>query len=206
MADVTVYLPDRGDLRDLIARALPAAGVAAVSVITRRTAQGIDVNGVPFRPYTPRYARDKALTGRRAVPPDLTLTGQMLRNLKVKTPTSPVDATFGRQGPEVRIGFDGQHRNTQIAAVKRKSPVASSTTSRRDLRGKVLKRLARTTPMATVVAANHRRRPFVGIRTPRDVETVARAFGNALNAEIRRRNEQARREANTASVAALARR
>jgi hypothetical protein len=174
MALIRIDLPDPRALEAMIRKALPAAAVAAVSLIQRRTAQGVDMHGRPFVSYSRRYGALKAESGRNVDPPDLTLTGQMLRNLKVKTATSSTDATFGGRSREIRIGFDGQHRRSRL---------------RRNRRGKVtLSRTRGTSTMADVVLGNQATRPFFGIVTAADVARVQAAFTRRLDELIREAN------------------
>lgn len=191
MAKIIIRLPTGSDLKDLFANPLQAAAVSAVSLIQRRTARGVDLDGRAFAPYSEGYARAKALSGRRSTPPDLTLTGQMLRNLKVKSRTN-TGFSEGLLSQRVLIGVEGQHRDTRLLATG-KQPKASNPRTQRGWRPRTLKRLPTTTPMAVVVASTHRRRPWFGVRMPVELQQLARVFQRALDQEIRRRNAQAQK-------------
>lgn len=70
-------------------------GELARERILRRTARGVDANGVPFRKYSQRYALVKSrVTGNTGV--NLSLSGEMLRALKVVEVTEKT----------VLLGFD----------------------------------------------------------------------------------------------------
>lgn len=191
MAKIIIRLPTGSDLKDLFANPLQAAAVSAVSLIQRRTAKGVDLDGRPFAPYSTDYARAKSLAGRNVAPPDLTLTGQMLRNLKVKSRTNS-GFSEGLLSQRVLIGVEGQHRDARLLATG-DEPVVSNPRTQRGWRARTLTRLPSTTPMAVVVAATHRRRPWFGVRLPAELQQLARVFQRALDQEIRRRNARAQK-------------
>lgn len=69
-------------------------GLLAERLIRTRTEQQVDVNGAPFRPLSPAYAKAKADAGLPAIP-NLTVSGRMLNDMTV---TEVTDRT-------VSIGF-----------------------------------------------------------------------------------------------------
>lgn len=50
--------------------------------IVAKTSQGVDFAGRPFDGYSEGYARKRAETGRQVNPPNLNLTGQMMRDVQ----------------------------------------------------------------------------------------------------------------------------
>jgi hypothetical protein len=57
------------------------AGANQTTRIRQRTQEGIDVNGVPFAPYSPGYAKTRAKAGRNTTPVDLLFSGRMLTSM-----------------------------------------------------------------------------------------------------------------------------
>lgn len=106
---ITFRLPTWDDVSRNARLALERGALQAVSIITRRTAKGIGSDGTAFKPYTPAYARRKAATGRNVVPPDLTLTGTMLRGLRV--------LRVEPSGKRAWIGWEGQHTTRNVFAL-----------------------------------------------------------------------------------------
>lgn len=94
-------LPSRRDIDDNAALAAERAALHAVSIITRRTGKGIDVDGRPFKPYGAAYAAKRAAAGRQTSPVNLTLTGTLLRGLRV--------LRVEPNGRRAWIGWEGQH-------------------------------------------------------------------------------------------------
>jgi hypothetical protein len=52
--------------------------------IKERTAQGVDVNGQAFAPYSNRYAKIRAKRGLRVSPPDLRSSGGLLDSMETE--------------------------------------------------------------------------------------------------------------------------
>jgi len=94
-------LPSRRDIDDNAALAAERAALHAVSIITRRTGKGLDVDGRPFKPYGAAYAAKRAAAGRQTSPVNLTLTGTLLRGLRV--------LRVEPNGRRAWIGWEGQH-------------------------------------------------------------------------------------------------
>lgn len=183
-ATVRIVIPlSAEDLTRFAGEAAEAAAHAAVAIIKRRTAQGIDADGKPFRPYTKRYRELRVDTGRNGTP-DLTLTGQMLGNLKFKRRVKNV----------AWIGFSGSHRVTRFSPKRnvRRSGKPSRTLRRtkRSASGVVT---AASVPMATVVLENNRLRPFFHLRSRKDQAEVARVVRELLDVLIRKANQDAGR-------------
>ena len=61
-----------------------AAGNKEIANIKARTAQGLDVDGQPFAPYTPAYAKQRAKLGLSTSPVDLRRTGELLDSMTVE--------------------------------------------------------------------------------------------------------------------------
>ena len=94
-------MPSIRDLNDNAALAAERAALHAVSIITRRTGKGLDVDGRPFKPYGAAYAAKRAAAGRQTSPVNLTLTGTLLRGLRV--------LRVEPNGRRAWIGWEGQH-------------------------------------------------------------------------------------------------
>ena len=65
---------------------------AAIGLVQRRTAKGIDMNGNAFAPYSPEYAETLRAMG-ESVDPDLSVTGAYLAGISERSRT--VDAATG---------------------------------------------------------------------------------------------------------------
>ena len=61
------------------------AGSRQITRIRERTALGNDVNGSPFAPYSPAYAKARGKSGRNVSPVDLLKSGRMLTSMRVET-------------------------------------------------------------------------------------------------------------------------
>lgn len=59
-------------------RALTKAAINLTNKIKRGVARGRGLNGTPFAPYDPAYAKIRAKRGRSIAPVDLNFTGRML--------------------------------------------------------------------------------------------------------------------------------
>ncbi len=62
-------------------------GLLAIEQIRTRTAQGIGSDGQPFDSYSPEYAAAKAAAVGSSGTPNLTLSGNMLRDLAIESLT-----------------------------------------------------------------------------------------------------------------------
>lgn len=84
-AEVKVALPTLDRIVPPAQRKALLAHLAALQVgrIKRRTGQGVDVNGKPFKPYSFGYSVDRHRAGRTVKPVTLTLTGAMLGSMQV---------------------------------------------------------------------------------------------------------------------------
>lgn len=77
-------------LQDFISQGLPnpakfpEAGQQQITRIKNRTAQGVDVNGRTFAPYSEKYAKLRAKRGQRVSPPDLRGSGRLLDEMNVE--------------------------------------------------------------------------------------------------------------------------
>lgn len=165
MAKITLSLrvPSAQQIRSAVRESLKTVGVEATSIIKTRTAKGISADGGQFRPYTPAYARLKRLSGRKSDPPDLTVSGKLLGNLKVLRITDDL---------RVVIGFEGQHLSRPLrrrGAKKRKGAQYA----------------AQSVPYATLVEALDRLRPFFRITRQDELQRLARAFEREMTARLR---------------------
>jgi hypothetical protein len=214
MGKITIRLPPtRDQLLAAAKKAMEAVNTVAVSTIVRRTAAGSSAGGGPFPGYTKAYAEKKGGTGRDASRVDLTLSGQMLANLKPKG--VKVDA----RGPVGIIGFEGMHRS--LAFQRAKGAFAAAVYSANPIRTRVLKdgrtityrqevdryrriegggrklrggdraawvlaRTAKSVPMAAVVLGLSRKYDFFSIRAPAEIGRLVSTFQRVMAAEIRR--------------------
>jgi hypothetical protein len=64
--------------------AMEYAGQREITRIRTRTMAGTDVNGSPFAPYSPAYAKRRAKKGRSIAPVNLLMTGIMQTSLTVE--------------------------------------------------------------------------------------------------------------------------
>lgn len=214
---IRIVIPDRADLMRTLKRPMQAAADKAVAIIRERTARGLTMHGQPMRAYTKGYAERKRETGRSDAP-NLTLTGELLNNLKRKSVSS--------DGRSAVIGFEGSHRDTRFERVA--SAYARFQHVGRDERtgrakgsdgrfladyaridgagkkmksgfraGFTLKRLASTTPYAVIVPALQRQRPFFGIVLPREIAEIVATYQRVLDEEIARMNAQTRSRTGT---------
>lgn len=184
---ITLTLPPEArEVKRWITDAVKAAAIQGMSQITTRTTQGLSSNYSPFKAYTPAYRLLKVATGRNAKP-DLTLTGEMLRGLKL------LDARDG----VATIGFTGQHRATSFGKAQKKQTI-TDVQSRKSLGKRSVKhtiqrggvRVAASIPMATLVLANDRIRPFFRLTHPRDLKAMADAAQARIDALIEQWNSQ----------------
>ncbi len=81
----------------------------AIGRIKRRTGQGKDVEGRPFKPYSARYAAQRKASGRTASPPTLLLSGAMLGSMKVLR-SSDREAVIGFEGTSAAARFTKRAR------------------------------------------------------------------------------------------------
>lgn len=102
--------------------------------------KGQTPDGRSLAPYTSRYASLRRRAGRRESPPDLNVTGAMLRSQAVRV---------NHDGLEV--SFVGRHPASRLKASKRGGPMTAS-------RGK-----GAAADNATIAEANDRVRPFIGV-------------------------------------------
>lgn len=151
---VRFRLPTPKDATDHSRLAITRAALQAISGITRDTRSGVDMHGRAFVPYSPEYAAARLESGRKADPPDLTLTGTMLRALRVLRVDGPRRAV---------IGWEGQHTTRDVLAAPRRGG-----------------RPTRTVPYLTLVSALQRRRPFFGIVRPERVKQVREVYTRTL--------------------------
>lgn len=109
---------------------LEAALADEATRIVLRTRKGTDVDGNAFAPYSEKYAKRKAASGRKTSPVDLTYSGNMLSSIQTKVEDTPSGATgtifFGSaleaakaQGNQRRRKFFGLS-DEQVARIKKK--------------------------------------------------------------------------------------
>ena len=89
--------------------AMLAAVLQARTIITERTAKGVDVNGAPFKPYTKTYAAFRRSRG-RSTTPDLMFTGRMLASMKAKADRDKGVLFFSRSEEARKAAFNNRTR------------------------------------------------------------------------------------------------
>jgi phage gpG-like protein len=94
--------PHRADVRSALERQKER--------IIDRTQEGIDVDGQPFAPYSPGYAKEKASHGLNGGFPDLRWSGEMLGSLKVQS-HSDTEYGIGIYGDEEDASKAEAHDN-----------------------------------------------------------------------------------------------
>jgi hypothetical protein len=113
MASVTCRLPT-------LDRILPAQqkkavlqhlALLAIGRMKRRTAQGRDVNGAAFQPYSKRYAKQREQAG-RTTDVALTLSGAMLGSMQILSVTEK-QALIGFAGSAPRTKFGRRTRTVK---------------------------------------------------------------------------------------------
>lgn len=190
---LTMRLPDRSDIQSSSQLAMERAAIHAVSIIQRRTAKGQGVRG-PFVPYSRAYAAKRAATGRNTSPVDLTLTGTMLRGLRVLR----VEPT----GRRAWIGWEGQHTTRNViggysagrylqieqgrvgrldARPLRKKEAAFVKRASAQARARIL-----SVPYALLIAGLERKRPFFDL-TKAEADEVRQVFRRTIVDGLSRR-------------------
>lgn len=102
----------------------------AMGRIKRRTRQGKAVDGQTFTPYSKRYAKQLAMSGRQVSPPKLTLSGAMLASMKVLRSDSK-QAVLGFDGTSAAVKFVRQARARKHRLTGGKITHAAQETTRR---------------------------------------------------------------------------
>lgn len=160
-------LPSRRDIDDNAALAAERAALHAVSIITRRTGKGIDVDGRPFKPYGAAYAAKRAAAGRQTSPVNLTLTGTLLRGLRV--------LRVEPSGRRAWIGWEGQH------------------VTRNRLGSKQARATLRTVSYLDLVGGIERKRAFFAIRSRKERAEIVEVYRRTVRDGIQRRLNARRR-------------
>lgn len=103
--DVTVRLPTLDRIIPPAQRKALLEQLAALQIgrIKRRTRQGVDVNGRPFRIYSAQYADNRRRAGWNTKP-DLWLTGHMINSMQILQ-SSKDRALIGFTGSSARTKF-----------------------------------------------------------------------------------------------------
>lgn len=166
MIRVRWTLPTRHDVTTSSRLAITRAALQAISGIQQDTAKGISAAGVPFAPYSSRYAKRRTESGRTAHPVTLTLTGTMLRGLRLLRVESDTRAI---------IGWEGQHSTRDTLATKP---------------GKNGRSRVRTVPYAVLVPALNRKRRFFAIardeRRRKILDVYRKTLSSGLQAAMSR--------------------
>lgn len=130
----------------MVRRAMKRVMAEYLRLQRERIANGKDVDGKPFLPYSDRYAEAKARAGRNTSKPDLRLTGDMLRSQKAHVEV---------QGGMVEgvVEFEGAHpaSGLRLRGKTRGGPMVARRTA------------GAGTTNANVAQAVDALRPFVGV-------------------------------------------
>lgn len=89
--------------------AMLAAILQARTIILERTAQGKDVSGAPFKPYSKTYAAFRSKSG-RSPNPNLMFTGRMLASMKVTADKRKGVLFFSRSEEARKAAFNNRTR------------------------------------------------------------------------------------------------
>jgi hypothetical protein len=154
-------LPTRQDVTTSSRLAITRAALQAISGIKQDTGKGIDATGAVFRPYTRQYATRRTDSGRKSSPPDLTLTGTMLRGLRLLRVESDTRAI---------IGWEGQH-STRDALARRSGAKGRSR--------------IRSVPYAVLVPALNRKRRFFAIARDERRRKILDVYRKTLSAGLK---------------------
>lgn len=177
-ASLQTIIPDR--IREALLR---RAAAHAVGIIRKRTLAGVDVAGVPFRPYSAEYKRLKTGSGRSG-DVNLTLAGGMLAGMVILSVT-PQQALIGFQGAPAGYRFKRLRKPHKTYAGG--EMVTGAVTSRKLKDGRrqthTLSRSTAAPPVANALkaAANDRglgrnpRRHFFGLSEQERREVIAEA-------------------------------
>jgi hypothetical protein len=87
---------DFRDVRFTTREDMAAVGQMIMRRIVDRTARGVDAQGNPFAPYTTEYAEAKRKGIRSSGTVDLTVSGEMLRNMTMEATDTSVSLFFAR--------------------------------------------------------------------------------------------------------------
>ena len=91
----TISVP-RTNLRfSVSASAMKKIGDEAVRMMIDRTKKGIDIDGMPFAPYSPQYIKYKGEAGRVTDPVNLQFNGEMHRSMLVVATNNNANISYG---------------------------------------------------------------------------------------------------------------
>jgi phage gpG-like protein len=77
------------------ASAMKKIGIDAVRMMIDRTKKGIDIDGMPFAPYSPQYIKYKSEAGRVTDPVNLQFNGEMHRSMLVVATDNNANISYG---------------------------------------------------------------------------------------------------------------
>lgn len=100
-------------------KALTKAGMFIQNAIKDRTRRGVDFKGRTFRPYSPRYAKQRAKEGRTTTP-NLFRSGQMLGNMTFRNLSKTKGQIFFPNRQQNLKAFYNDTQGVGNAKVKRK--------------------------------------------------------------------------------------
>lgn len=190
-------LPTLRDVTTSSRLAITRAALQAITGMKIDTAKGIDAAGRPFVPYAKKYAAKREASGRNGAPPDLTLTGTMLRALRLLRVESDTRAIIGWEGQHttrnVLAGF-GATRFRQLAQgrVSRldQTPLRSGEAAFVKRASAQARARVRTVPYIKLVQGLNRRRRFFAIardeRRRKILDVYRKTLSSGLQAAMQR--------------------
>lgn len=95
--------------------ALGDIGMFIMRSIKKRTLIGEDVDGINFKPYSKKYAKERNKRGFPVKPVDLSRTGAMLSAMTYDTDRSSVDTFFMNTSGPKAPGYSNKTRNPEKA-------------------------------------------------------------------------------------------
>lgn len=179
--------PTDGELREL--------GEFAATTVLLRTKKGLDVDRHPFRPYSTRYAAERAAHGLQKSPVDLTRTGHMLGSMEVVPGAGEVKVAIMS---EVEVGKAaannfGVDKNVTVQAHTRSSYMHSKQGTslapekqRRISRADASKKRTGSIELREHAVSEYTRnqktpqREFMDVRAPEELEAIAEMFGDVM--------------------------
>jgi hypothetical protein len=183
-SDVQVHLRNLATILppDVRIAILRRAATHAIGIIVRRTRQGIDAEGRAFAPYSTKYGKLRAKSGRKANPVDLTLGGDMLAAMTILD-VSPTQALIGFTGSSTAYAFQRMRtkKGTKTSRWVERT-IAGGITRRRQLTHTLARKGSRSPVANAAKAKGHNdgsaflpRRHFFALSLDEQREVIAEA-------------------------------
>jgi len=91
----TISVPRTNMRFSVSSDAMKKIGDEAVRMMIDRTKKGIDIDGMPFAPYSPQYIKYKSEAGRVTDPVNLQFNGEMHRSMLVVATNNNANISYG---------------------------------------------------------------------------------------------------------------